>query len=98
MRCVLIFIVLFFTNVIITSAQKQANVWYFGDKCALDFSAGKPVSLNNSSMTASEGGTSFADTNGKLLFYTNGILVWNGEHKTMSNGHGLKGHDSSTQS
>jgi len=79
-------------------AQKHANVWLFGDKCALDFSDGKPSAVNGSAMTASEGGTSICDANGKLLFYTNGILVWTREHKQMPNGKGLKGHDSSTQS
>jgi WD40 repeat protein len=83
---------------LLAHAQKEASVWYFGDKCALDFSNGKPLPVNGSAMTASEGGTSICDANGKLLFYTNGIIVWSRDNQKMPNGHGLKGHDSSTQS
>jgi hypothetical protein len=80
-----------------SSAQKEANMWYFGD-AALDFNPGAPVVLTNSAMSQWEGVSSIADSNGVLLFYTDGISVWNATHTIMPNGTGLFGNYSSTQS
>lgn len=49
-------------------------------------------------MYAFEGCSSIADKDGKLLFYTNGTTVWNGNHDIMKNGDSLYGGISSTQS
>ncbi len=49
-------------------------------------------------MKVSEGCSSISDSRGNLLFYTDGVTVWNKQNKMMRNGKGLKGHDSSTQS
>lgn len=80
------------------AAQKQANIWYFGHKAGLDFSSGNPQPLSNSMMNTDEGCASIADNDGNLLFYTNGINVWNRNHRQMPNGYKLMGHRSSTQS
>ena len=69
-----IFILLFFINTICYS-QKEANIWYFGDKAGLDFNSGSPVVLTDSEMTTNEGCATISDNNGNLLFYTNGITV-----------------------
>jgi gliding motility-associated-like protein len=45
-----------------------------------------------------EGTSSISDSLGNLLFYTDGITVWNKLHATMDNGDSLLGHQSSTQS
>ncbi len=82
----------------IVFAQKEADIWYFGQKCGLDFSTGEPKILTNSSLETDEGCSVICDKNGKLLFYTDGITVWNSEHKPMYNGQDLSGHPSSTQS
>ncbi|MCB2221773.1 MAG: gliding motility-associated C-terminal domain-containing protein [Bacteroidetes bacterium] len=79
-------------------AQKQANIWYFGDYAGLDFNTGSPVALANSQMYTQEGCSSICDQNGDILFYTNGIKVWNKNHALMENGIGLLGHQSATQS
>lgn len=79
-------------------AQGEANIWYFGYKAGLDFNSGSPVVLTNSQMTTSEGCSTISDANGKLLFYTDGIKVWNKNHQIMPNGTELLGHSSSTQS
>ncbi len=81
-----------------TLAQKQANIWYFGQRAGLDFSNGIPVAITNSMMTTDEGCATIADSAGNLLFYTNGINVWNSRHRLMPNGYKLMGHRSSTQS
>jgi PKD repeat protein len=81
-------------------AQKETNKWYFGNKAALDFSSGSPVSIANSSMVAIEGCSSAADAQGNLLFYTNGMEVFNKNHQYLDNSNNpfLLGHTSSTQS
>lgn len=78
--------------------QKQANNWYFGDKAGINFSSGIPVNLTGSTMNQYEGVASISDENGNLLFYTNGVNVWNKLHNIMLNGAGLSGHQSATQS
>jgi hypothetical protein len=85
-------------------AQKQGNVWYFGDKAGLDFSSGIPIPLSNGQLgygngiNHMEGTAVISDSSGKLLFYSQGMNVWNKNHLVMSNGSGLLGNYSSTQS
>ena len=80
------------------SCQKQANVWYFGDHAGLDFKTGSPVALSNGALKTDEGCASISDTAGNILFYTDGITVYNKKDTSMPNGTGLNGHSSSTQS
>lgn len=86
MQCVLLF------------AQKEANIWYFGNKAGLNFNTNPPTALTNSVMSTSEGCSSISDKNGNLLFYSDGITIWNKNHQIMTNGTGLLGHSSSTNS
>ena len=79
-------------------AQKEANIWYFGSYAGVDFNSGSPVALTNGQMSTNEGCASIADANGNLLFYTDGITVWNKNHVIMWNGTGLYGNYSATQS
>lgn len=67
-------------------AQKENYLWYFGKQAALSFSTNPPSILNNSAMLAPEGCASVSDTAGNLLFYTNGIDIWNKQHLIMPNG------------
>ncbi|MBX3164655.1 MAG: hypothetical protein KF900_09240, partial [Bacteroidetes bacterium] len=79
-------------------SQNENTKWYFGWGCALDFMTNPPTPLNNSAMNTHEGCASIADGTGNLLFYTDGITVYNAAHTTMSNGTGLYGDFSSAQS
>ncbi|MCU0429006.1 MAG: OmpA family protein [Cytophagaceae bacterium] len=79
-------------------AQKQTAIWYFGKNAGVDFSSGKPVAITNGALSTEEGCVSICDAQGKLLFYTDGITVWNANHVPMGNGTGLRGNPSSTQS
>lgn len=79
-------------------AQKEANTWYFGNYAGLDFSGGAPVALTNGKLRTNEGCATICDKRGDLLFYTDGITVYNKNHAIMQNGTGLKGNSSSTQS
>ncbi|MGB3947863.1 MAG: M43 family zinc metalloprotease, partial [Bacteroidia bacterium] len=79
--------------------SKEANTWYFGDSAGVDFNGSSPVALTNSAMFTFEGCASISDkVNGQLLFYTDGITVWNKNHIPMPNGLGLMGHTSAMQS
>lgn len=71
--------------------QKQNDIWLFGFGAGLDFSTGTPVKIENGMMFSKEGCAVISDENGQLLFYTNGVKVWNANHQVMSNGNGLKG-------
>jgi gliding motility-associated-like protein len=77
--------------------QGQNNHWYFGIGAGLDFSSGSPVSVLGSLHT-NEGVAAISDANGNLLFYTNGVDVFNRNHAYMTNGRGLTGDWSSSQS
>ncbi len=96
---ILIIIIPLFCN-----AQKQGNVWYFGDNAGLDFNSGAPIALTNGQTSTSapdpydiEGTSVISDSSGALLFYTNGMKIWNKNNQVMPNGNGLLGNFSSTQ-
>jgi gliding motility-associated-like protein len=71
-------------------AQNQNNNWFFGNKAAISFSSGVPVSLTNNSSVTIEGCASVSDpATGNLLFYSNGLQIFDANHNVMSNGSGL---------
>jgi hypothetical protein len=79
-------------------AVRNADIWYFGNQAGLSFTSGTPTPLYDSQMFAQEGCSSISNQFGDLLFYTNGINVWDRNHILMPNGSGLLGGFSSTQS
>jgi PKD repeat protein len=79
-------------------SQKEVMRWYFGGNCDIDFTGAAPITHSNSAMVAGEGCGSIADENGNLLFYTNGVEIWNKNHVTMANGASLLGSGSTSQS
>jgi PKD repeat protein len=81
-----------------SQAQNEFSKWYFGGQAGLDFSTSPPSVLLNSAMTQPEGVASISSPNGSLLFYTDGVNVFNSLHQIMANGTGLNGNTSSTQS
>src|SRR6266487_6065397 len=81
------------------SAQKEGYIWYFGYNAGLDFNYGSPPKvLTDGQVHAYEGCATISTKFGKLLFYTDGITVWDRTHQAMPNGKGLLGNNSSTQS
>jgi gliding motility-associated-like protein len=91
--CVIICILAFIDQ---TQAQGTANKWYFGSGAGLDFSSGTPVSVTGAVNTY-EGSASVSDATGNLLFYTDGVNIWNRNHQLMQNGTNLLGDFSTTQ-
>ncbi|WP_460218468.1 T9SS type B sorting domain-containing protein [Psychroserpens sp. MEBiC05023] len=99
---VLIITLLFVT---LTFAQQEASYWYFGRNAGLQFDAasGTVTAITDGQINTLEGCTSISDTEGDLLFYTDGRTVWNRNHVIMQNGDyfggtGLLGDPSSTSS
>lgn len=74
----------------------RANHWYFGYNAGLDFSAGGPVAVSGQ-LYSTESSSAISDPAGQLLFYTDGLKVWDRNHSVMSNGVGLMGCYSSAQ-
>lgn len=82
-------------------SQGQTNHWFFGYNAHLDFSSNPPTFTGSNSqpqLTQLEGTSTISDSIGNLLFYTDGVSVWNRNHVQMPNGNGLLGHLSSTNS
>lgn len=79
------------------SFSQRGNNWQFGGFAGLDFNSGTPVPIN-SQMYQLEGSASISDMNGQLLFYSDGVKIWNKNNTVMPNGTGLWGHVSSSQS
>lgn len=80
--------------------QKENCNWYFGSNCGITFNTPglTPSNISPSSINTQEGCSVASDRNGNLLFYTDGITVFNKHHDIMSNGQNLKGNTSATQS
>lgn len=92
-----LFLLLFFVlSTLVIYAQKEGAIWYFGVNAGLDFNSGTPVALTNGKMNTFEGCATISDKDGNLLFYTDGISVWDKKHQLMETG--LLGNSSSSQS
>lgn len=74
------------------TAQKQNNQWRFGYNAGIDFNTIPPTYVSVNTIQTTEGSASVADRNtGALLFYTDGLTVWNSLNQVMPNGTGLLG-------
>ncbi len=63
----------FFLSLSLTAQQeRQAENWHFSGEIVVSFAGGGPVLDPPSAMNAFEGAVSLSDTDGNLLFYTNG--------------------------
>jgi gliding motility-associated-like protein len=73
--------------------SQQFNNWYFPSKAGITFNTNPPTPLFDGLITSSYGFScaSISDKNGMLLFYTDGVNVWNKNHQLMPNGIGLFG-------
>jgi len=67
--------------------NKRTNYWFFGKNVGIDFNSGVPIENSNSPIYNEwqEGSTIMSDTNGSLLFYSDGKYVWNKNHHLIKN-------------
>ncbi len=73
-------------------SQKEANIWYFGNRAGFDFNNGDPIPLDNGALeTRGISAVASHPITGELLFYTDATNVWDLEHQIMPNGSGLNG-------
>src|SRR5688572_17655886 len=73
-----------------TRGQGNFNNWKFGDRASLDFNTTPPTSTS-CEMNQAEGCATVSDNAGALLFYTDGVSVWDKNNAVMLNGRGLAG-------
>ena len=78
-------------------SQNEQTKWYFGQYTGLDFMTSPPGLITSSAMNAFGDCASIADGNGNLLFYTDGVTVYNQSNAIMANGSGLNGNNNSCQ-
>ncbi len=83
MRILLIIFLLYGTGNL--WAQGEGNVWVFGKNAGLDFNTGAPVPVAPV-FSGHEGSASISDASGRLLFYTEGTLIYNRDYQVMPNG------------
>lgn len=84
-------------------AQEESSWWIFGDQAGVEFTPNPQnrsldPAVATSGYDTDEGVASISDDSGNLLFFTDGITVWNRNGNIMPNGTGLDGNFSSTQS
>ncbi len=83
------------------SGQEGAK-WFFGSNAGLDFSNGAPQAITDGKLNTPEGTSSIANSKGQLLFYTDGIKIFDKEGNEMpcqaDSCQTLKGSKQSTQS
>jgi len=77
--------------------SKRADKWYFGYRAGLDFSSGVPGPVTDGALNTWEGCATMCDDRGNLLFYTDGISVWNKQHALIPNATNLGADSSTTQ-
>lgn len=78
--------------------EGEANYWFFGQNAGINFNTNPPSALPGGALNTYEGCATISNRKGNLLFYTDGISVWDKTHNTMPNGTGLNGNASATQS
>jgi hypothetical protein len=81
------------------NAQNAARYWHFGQHAKIHFATSGPMATTVTTINTSEGCSSISDSNGNLLFYTDGQTVWDANDNPMPpNGTVLNGNSSSTHS
>lgn len=91
------FVILIFLFGLSLPAQiKRSNFWPIGLNVALDFTSGTPTVVSSANQIT-EAGSSISDTLGNLLFYTDGVNVFDATHTVMLNGANIGGCASSSQ-
>lgn len=97
MKNIYIIILLLLASSTSAFSQGETNIWHFGINAGLDFNSLPAVAITDGMVNAHGGSAAMSDANGNLLFYTQGMTLWDQNHTPMPNGLGLEGHASSTQ-
>lgn len=80
------------------SAQKEAWNWFLADSAGIQWVNGdSAVSVDWYNLHGEEGSGSISDSDGNLLFYTNGVDIFDYKHRKLNTDFSLNGDWSSTQ-
>lgn len=90
MRKAILFLLLFIAGRS-SQAQLENTHWMFSYRNGLHFYGGTVPNIARSELYSVEGGASVSSGSGNLLFYTDGLRVWDRSHNFMPNGTGLAG-------
>ncbi|TAE40940.1 MAG: PKD domain-containing protein [Runella slithyformis] len=63
--------------------NQEGAKWFFGNNAGLDFSGGAPRPITEGKLNTPEGTSAISNSKGKLLFYTDGLRVYNRDHGIM---------------
>jgi gliding motility-associated-like protein len=88
---------LFLATALNCFSQGEGKNWYFGQFAGITFTTTSPTSVSGSLVTQ-EGCSSISDSQGNLLFYTDGVTVYTQSHTVMANGTNLWGSATTAQS
>jgi gliding motility-associated-like protein len=66
-----------------SQAAQPGAKWYFGNNAGLDFQGGSPTPLTDGKLNTIEGASSISDPKGNVLFYTDGITIYDREGNPM---------------
>ena len=96
MRNLLVIVFFIHSNIY---SQGENNTWLFDLNRGIQFQSVVPVKLSSSQNfeLANEAICTVSDSEGALLFYSNGVNVWDRSHNLMQNGSDIGGHFSTTQ-
>jgi len=86
----LLILLFIFTGFFVT-AQNQANIWYFGAYCGLDFNTGVPVVTHEIPHSSVNANAVMCDSDGAFLFSFSGKQIWNWSGQIMQNGDNIIG-------
>lgn len=87
--------------------QQQAAKWYFGANAGVSFEGGQPTAITDGKVNTPEGVSAISNKQGELLFYTDGVSVfdkegnsirWRNPADSVRAGGKLAGSGNSTQS
>ncbi len=78
---------LFLLSAFTSFAQKSQYNWYFGRYAAISFESGTGLPIYDNPQNIYGKSVSISDqVTGKLLFYSDGSSIWNGNHNLLVNG------------
>ncbi|MDR6193187.1 PKD domain-containing protein [Siphonobacter sp. SORGH_AS_0500] len=64
-------------------SDQQASKWYFGSNAGINFEGGQPSAITDGKINTPEGTSSISNRKGDLLFYTDGITIYDAEGNPM---------------
>lgn len=68
-------------------SQREADRWYFGKHCGLDFATGEPQIIHDNPLSLGFSGVgTICDSVSNLLFFNSSRRVYNSQHEIMENG------------